>query len=327
VEVTATLARHGLEAFGDRLDVRRNSAFDVAAGAAPVTYLDEHYRSAPHLIEFSARRFYAGRIALMTRHPRNERADVIEVVRVPDGAADDGVNAAEVSTVIDVVRRLASGGSTEIGVVTPFRPQADALEAALVAEFPVEEIERLGLRVGTVHAFQGSEAATVVASLGLVDDDSAARQRFVADANLFNVLVTRARQRMIVVTSLTGGSGVVADYLAYSAAPPPSLWPTSVSASASASDEGWEARLAAELRAAGLPVRVDYPVGRWTVDVCMGDGDDAVGLLCGVHPEGPAAHIERKRALARAGWTLRDAFASRWAGDAVRAALELVQGG
>lgn len=55
------------------------------------------------------------------------------------------------------------------------------------------ELERLGLRVGTVHAFQGSEAHTVVAVLGLVDDDSPARVRFVSDPNLFNVLVTRAR--------------------------------------------------------------------------------------------------------------------------------------
>jgi hypothetical protein len=59
----------------------------------------------------------------------------------------------------------------------------------------VAELERLGLRVGTVHAFQGSEAHTVVAVLGLVDDDSPARVRFVSDPNLFNVLVTRGPVR------------------------------------------------------------------------------------------------------------------------------------
>ncbi|GAA4721911.1 hypothetical protein [Phytohabitans rumicis] len=46
------------------------------------------------------------------------------------------------------------------------------------AAFSVEQIERVGLRAGTVHAFQGGEADAVVASLGLVDGDSPARSRF-----------------------------------------------------------------------------------------------------------------------------------------------------
>jgi hypothetical protein len=61
------------------------------------------------------------------------------------------------------------------------------------------------------------------------------------------------------------------------------------------------------------------------VDLCAGTGDGAVGLVCAVHPDGPAAHIERQLTLLRAGWRLVDAFASRWGGDPVRAALELAQ--
>jgi hypothetical protein len=310
IDVAATLARHGLT---DRLDVRRSSAFDVAVGAAPVTWLDEHYRCAPHLIEFSARRFYAGRLALMTRHPRTERVDAIDVVHVPGAEVSDGVNRAEVDAVLATVRELAAAGVTGIGVVTPFRAQADAIEAALLKELPVEEIERLGLRSGTVHAFQGSEAGTVVVSLGLVERDSPARQRFVAEPSLFNVMVTRARERLIVITSLTGGTGLVADYLAHAEGPRGSA------GDAADPPVPFARRLAAELAAAGRDVRVGYPVGGWRVDVVV----DGVGLICGPHPDGNAAHIDRQRALLRAGWTLRDAFASRWSGDAVRAALDL----
>jgi len=211
------------------------------------------------------------------------------------------------------------GGLARIGVITPFRAQADALEAALLAEFPAEEIERLGLRSGTVHAFQGSEAEVVVASLGLVDGDSPARQRFVAEPNLFNVMVTRARQRMVVVTSLAASEGIVGDYLTHSGSPPrlPALDP------AAGGPDDWAGRLAAELAAAGVPVRAGYPVGRWTVDLCAGTGADAVALLCRVHPDGVAVHVERQRTLLRAGWRAWDAFASRWAGDPVHAALEL----
>jgi superfamily I DNA/RNA helicase len=313
VDVAATLATHGLDAAADRLDVRRSSAFDVAVGAAAVTYLEDHYRSVPHLIEFSAKRFYADRISLVTRHPRNETADVIDVKRVAEASIVDGVNQAEVDAVLFAVERPGKRRSRGIAVVTPFRKQADAIEAAVLARFSIDDIERLGLRVGTVHSFQGSEADTVIASLGLVEDDSPARRRFVADTNLFNVLVTRARRRMLVVTSIERDAGLVGDYLAYSAAPPP------VELRSLATADDWAARLGRELAASGLTVRADYPVGRWTVDLCV----EETGLICGPHPDGTAAHVERQRTLLRAGWTLRDAFASRWGDDATRAALEL----
>ncbi|SBT42469.1 AAA domain-containing protein [Micromonospora auratinigra] len=316
VDIDATLRRHGLHRYGDRLDVRRASAFDVAAGAAPVSWLGEHHRCVPHLIEFSARRFYGDRVELVTRHPRNERADVIDVLTVADATVTDGVNEAEVAAALDLVRRLATDPPPGcIAVVSPFRAQADALEAGLLATFDVDEIERLGLRSGTVHAFQGSEAEVVVVSLGLVDADPPARHRFVADANLFNVLVTRARARLTVVTSLHAAEGLVGDYLDHAGRPPAPPAPEPVT--------GWAAALAEELRRLGLPVRPGYPVGRWRVDLCVGADADAVGVLCGVHPDGPAAHVERQRTLARAGWRLHDVFASRWADDPIRAALDL----
>ncbi|WP_229791803.1 AAA domain-containing protein [Micromonospora fulviviridis] len=316
VDVAATLHRQGLDRFGDRLDVRRSSAFDVATGAAPVTWLGEHHRSVPHLIQFSARRFYGDRLELVTRHPRNERADVIDVLTVSGATVVEGVNQAEVTAALDLVRRLAddppAGG---IAVVSPFRAQADALEAALLAAFDVDEIERLGLRSGTVHAFQGSEADVVIASLGLVDGDPPSRHRFVAEPNLFNVLVTRARARLTVVTSLRSPEGLVGDYLAYAGRPPvaPDAEPVT----------GWTADLAEELRRLGLPVRPGYPVGRWRVDLCVGTDAEAVGVVCAVHSEGVAAHLERQRTLTRAGWRLHDVFASRWADDPIRAALDL----
>ncbi|MFY1672235.1 AAA domain-containing protein [Plantactinospora sp. WMMB334] len=389
VDVAATLDRHGLD---NRVDVRRVSAFDLAAGAAPVTWLDEHYRCAPHLIEFSAHRFYGDRIAVATRHPGNETADVIDVVPVPAARTEAGVNRAEIAAAVAEVRRLAEAGRTGIGVITPFRAQADALEAALVAAFPVTEIERLGLRVGTVHSFQGSEAETVVVSLAVTDPVPAGRLRFITDPNLFNVMVTRARRRMVVLTSQPEPNGLIGDYLRHAGSPPgprgepvtvptpsaagppvsgtsaadapavgsfaadapavgpfaadaPAVGPFAADASAvglfaadppaigssavgpgeavGAEPVGWPAALAAELTRLGLPVRRRYPVGRWTVDLCVGAGAAAIGLSCAVHPAGPVAHIARHGALVRAGWVVADAFPSRWGGDPVRAALEI----
>ncbi|MEU8658292.1 AAA domain-containing protein [Actinoplanes philippinensis] len=407
--VSEVLNRHGAD---DRLDVRRVSTFDLAAAAAPATWLTEHFRSVPHLIGFSARRFYGGRIATMTRTPAADVTDAIDVVPVAGARVADGVNGAEVAAAITEVERLAAAGFRSIGVITPFRAQAEALESALVAAFPVDRIEELGLRVGTVHSFQGSEADAVVVSLGLVDGDAAGRRRFVTDPQLFNVMITRARHRLVLLTSLTAAapspiasesaasdpatspatpgraaSGLTAPRAAsapgaapeattsgptapHAAAPSAASEATPTAPRAAASDPtappaagsdpaapraiatraaagdlvseylayadapdrslpddvaptGWAARLATELERLEVPVRPGYAVGSWRLDLCAGPADSAIGVLCGVHPDGPEAHLARQSALHRAGWRLVDAFPSRWGGDPRRAALEI----
>lgn len=312
VDVAAALARHGVGDLADRLDVRRQSLFDVAAGASAVTFLDEHFRSVPHLIDFSARRFYGGRIRVATRNPVNEAEDAIDVVRAPDVPG-------EVAVVVDLVARLVADGVVGIGAITPFRAHADAIEAAIIDRFDPEVIEAHGLRTGTAHAAQGSERDHLVVALGLAVDDPPARWRFAEDPNLFNVLVTRGRRRVTIVTSLPERGfrpGIVADYLRHADHPPAA--PTTAPATTP-----WVDELAAELERNGVAVRVGYPVGRWTVDICAGTGGSAVALDCAVHPDGPAAHVERHRGLRRAGWRVVDAFPSRWEGDAAAAAVEL----
>jgi hypothetical protein len=180
----------------------------------------------------------------------------------------------------------------------------------------VEQIEERGLRVGTVHAFQGSEAELVIVSLGLAPDDPPHRRRFVADPHLFNVMVTRARRRLVVVTALEQPDGLIGEFFQYASGPPSR-------AGKSDADEGWTAELAAELNRLQVLTRPAYEVGRWTVDLCIGPPDNPIGVLCGPHPDGPAAHLARQRALTQAGWRLRDGFASRWNNDPRRAALEL----
>lgn len=314
--VARTTADHGLSALAARLDVRRASALDVAAGAAPMTWLDEHHRSVPHLIDFSARRFYDGRLTVVTRHPANESTDAIAVRRVPPG------DTAELDAALAEVARQADTGRTDIAIVSPFRALADAAQAELLAAYQVEDVERLRLRVGTVHEFQGAEADHVVLLLGLAPSDGAGRRRFVEDPHLFNVMVTRARRTLTVVTALppvdtSSSSGLVEQYLAHADRPPR---PPGDGVPPSA----WAAAVARELAGAGVAVRTAYPVGRWTVDLCVGSEHPAA-VDTGVHPDGPAAHIARHRTLAAAGWRHADGFASRWDGEPTRAAVELAR--
>jgi hypothetical protein len=311
------LAVHDLSEERARLDVRRVSAFDLAAASAPVLPLREHFRSIPHLIAFPMRRFYGDTVTVMTRHPRCERIDAIDVVTVEAPHGRPSVHGAEVDAVEEVVRGLVVEGATSVGVITPFREQADALEDMLTERFTDEEIEALSLRTGTIHAFQGGERDVMVASLGLGPHDPTGRRTFLEDPNLFNVLVTRARRRMVVVTSLEPSfGGLVGDYLHHAEH---GLAPVGDAGS----DDRWIAGLAEELRRARFETRRGYPVGPWRLDLVVGDGDGARSVVCRVHDGGPAAHIDRHLTLMSLRWTMVDAFPSRWDGDAVRAALDL----
>ncbi|MDZ7732648.1 MAG: AAA domain-containing protein [Acidimicrobiia bacterium] len=165
--IAKAIERYRLHAAADRLDVRRLSAFDAATAVSATTTLRDHFRSVPHLIEFSSKRFYGDALHLVTRHPSNESDDAIDTI-VVDGSRDSsGVNQAELNAVRGVLKALDRDGATSVGVISPFRAQADALEQMILQMFDLRDIERLGLRVGTVHSFQGSERMPCVASFAV----------------------------------------------------------------------------------------------------------------------------------------------------------------
>jgi hypothetical protein len=287
-----------------RLDVRRNSAFDTAAAVATVLTLDEHFRSDPHLVDFVAMRLYGGAVKVATRSPSTQSKDCIDVVRLDGARNSAGVVEAEVAWCVERLRELRRKGVRSVGLVTPFRAQADALEEAVLRAFSADDLEALDVRVGTVHAFQGNERDVVIASLGLGPDVTANSWRFVEDPHLFAVFATRARRHMTVLASADPpAGGLVADYLAQADAP---LGPPSPDGEPSA----WIAEIAADLRAGGVSVTPSYPSGHHLIDIVTDDAD--IAIECEIHPGGPDRHIERHLELREAGWTILEAHQSRW---------------
>ncbi|SIT58684.1 putative Superfamily I DNA and RNA helicases and helicase subunits-like protein [Mesorhizobium prunaredense] len=98
-----------------------------------------------------------------------------------------------------------------VGIVTPHRAQQSAvLEALMLAlNLDQETAEELYRSVDTVERFQGQEKEVMFASFGLGDGDQiASEEDFLYDLNRFNVIVSRAKTKMIVVLSRR-----LADYL------------------------------------------------------------------------------------------------------------------
>lgn len=124
---------------------------------------------------------------------------------------------AEGEMVVRLLRALATAGvkRPDVYVITPFRIIAQELrrrieaDAGLLQRLDVDPDDWLRSRVGTIHTFQGKEAEAVIAVLGApMGAHQGARRWAASTPNIFNVMVSRAKQRLYVVGSRAAWSTV-----------------------------------------------------------------------------------------------------------------------
>ena len=200
----------------------------LAKTVLPPTTLQIHYRSSyRELIQFSNAAFYANRLSVPARHPADEvrRKRPIEVIRA-DGVYEDQTNPTEAARVADVLRDIWRGAGMRpptVGVVTFNRKQADLIEdvleeraisdptfrAALTRERDrVEGGEDMGFFVKNVEGVQGDERDIIVFSSTFGRNPAGTFRRSfgvlgqTGGERRLNVAVTRAREKVVLVTSM-----------------------------------------------------------------------------------------------------------------------------
>lgn len=218
--LSATQDARLLEKYG--IDLRWSysacSLYSVAASMIDSTQaisLRDHHRSHGDIIGYSNTEFYKDTLRIATAYdrlvcPKNVSAgihwvDIAGQSRRPQngGALNYSEVKAVVSNLVQLV--LVEGYRGSIGVVTPFRAQADQIRK----EIDKFEALRLALvnnkfLVDTVHAFQGDERDLMLFSTVISDGISQSSLRFLAQTqNLFNVAVSRARAVLIVIGNET----------------------------------------------------------------------------------------------------------------------------
>lgn len=150
---------------------------------APSTLLREHYRCHPKIIGFCNQRFYDGELIPMTVD--NGEQGVIQVIRTAAGEHNRGlVNEREVEVIKqELMPQLGQAGT--VGIITPYRPQAEAINQALGMDI-----------ASTVHSYQGRECDTIILSMV-----KSTPTKFSNKDDLINVAVSRAKKRLYIVTS------------------------------------------------------------------------------------------------------------------------------
>ncbi len=202
----------------------------LARGVFPSAMLQIHYRSRyRELIGYSNSAFYKGELSVPARHPDNEvrRARPIEVLRV-DGVYEDQTNEGEASAVVTWLSDLWSRDAQppSVGIVTFNRKQADLIEelvekraeedSAFLRSFSrerdrVQSGEDMGFFVKNVENVQGDERDIIVFSTTFGRDKHGTFRRFfgvlgqTGGERRLNVAVTRAREKVVLVTSMPIG--------------------------------------------------------------------------------------------------------------------------
>ena len=198
-----------------------NSLFDLASSLVAqndIITLRDHHRSHADIIEFSNEHFYDGKLRVATKYEhlcsvpnRGHGVVWIEVKGATRRPTEGGaVNSPEASAVVDEALKLLTdtGFNGSLGIVTPFRGQANLIRRMLTARAAHVAESRLSqVVVDTVHKFQGDESDVMILSPTLSQGVTESATRFVqSNRNLLNVAITRARSLLLIVGDRTFAS-------------------------------------------------------------------------------------------------------------------------
>ena len=96
-------------------------------------------------------------------------------------------------------KRIATanpGSLFKIGVIAPYRAQADLIDKLLASEPLPKEVD---VQVGTIHGFQGDECDIIFAVFNTPPKISTSKEMFLNKRNIINVSICRAKDYLFVV--------------------------------------------------------------------------------------------------------------------------------
>lgn len=192
-----------------------HSLFDLAISVGhrnDLVHLRDHHRSHADIIDFSNKEFYNGLLRVATDYSRLKFPygpdksvmwkNIVGKTERPQ--AGSAYNQEEIDAVIEQLSYLVNDNYIgSIGVVTPFKRQADLITSYLKEKDKKlydELVKNHDFVAATAHKFQGDERDVIIFSPVISNNASQSTLNFLGSTpNLFNVAITRARASLIVI--------------------------------------------------------------------------------------------------------------------------------
>ena len=285
------LSNAGLDAVDDqRFAYSANSLFDLArttvGTSSRFVHLLDHYRSKPEIIGFSNSEFYGNILNVHTDYRKLPDSDSVDAVtwhdvkgRTERPRTGSAYNTAEAQAVVDVLQRIIERITRQerlhisLGVVTPFREEANRIRSLVDSNIDAASLKRLGVTIDTAHRYQGDERDIVIFSPVISRYTPESTLRFLgATSNLFNVAITRARAELHIVgdmiTCAESGIPYLARFVSYVdglGSHHPHDEQSNVF------DSLWEEIFFDALRSAGIPCVPQYRFDQYKLDFAIPD--------------------------------------------------------
>ena len=162
------------------------------------TILKEHYRCESRIIDFCNKKFYDSNLIICTNKSNEDSLIIVHTVegnharRNPHGTGQ--YNDREAQEILEILSTL---DEKDVGIITPFRAQADYILKLIRDRYPNVEVD-------TIHKYQGRQKkviilSTVVNDLKEVEEDFISN--FVTNDRLLNVAISRAIDKIYLVVS------------------------------------------------------------------------------------------------------------------------------
>ena len=182
---------NGVSSYYDAVDESiLSSTMKVFGDRIPSTMLMEHYRCHPRIIDFCNKRFYDGKMVIMTRWDDSFPFDIVDT---PSGKIEyskgSPANMKQLQESLDIVKESLNEGikPNELGVISPYHYHAEVLRKRFCDR---------STEADTVHRFQGREKDVII-----YNSVKNVINPFNDDPHLINVAVSRAKKRFVLVAS------------------------------------------------------------------------------------------------------------------------------
>lgn len=152
----------------------------------PKTLLREHYRCHPKIIEFCNQKFYNNQLVILSQNTPDRQPLIIYRTSFGNHARMK-MNQRQIDTIRDEIIPKEKLHDLDLGIVTPYRMQTNALQ---------EAFKDTAIIADTVDKFQGRENQVII--LSTVDNEIT---EFTDNPNRLNVAISRAKEQLILVVN------------------------------------------------------------------------------------------------------------------------------
>jgi hypothetical protein len=256
-------------------DYRNRSTLDLFIGKVrrqdQVTFLREHYRSTPSLIEFSNRQFYDGQLEIMKSTPEHLDNFHIKLIQVNGKRNNKGVNKAEADALMRQLQELIDKYMTmdsppSIGIISLLSSQVGHINGLLQKQFDLKLIKQFKLLCGSPYHFQGSERDIMLISFAVCPESHHSAYVHVNKPDVFNVALTRAKSFQYIFTSVNMDElkkeSLLSQYFSFIKA-------FASREKSQSCDDPFQREVVTFLRDKQFSVRCAYPVGGVVLDILV----------------------------------------------------------